>query len=269
MIDTMKQFFVTVSLLSIMLLNQAMAEEPDTATQEDDIEQEAMASLMRMATFLSGAQQLSVTIDAGHDAVQRWGQKIEFGAVRHVTIRRPDRVRVDVVNRDGSQSGVRFNSKEISVFSVDDKVYATDLKPGSADSAMEHLVEKLEIGLPLRELFSSELPKLLKERVTGANVVGTETLGGVRCEHLALRSTELDAQIWIDKDGHPLPRRIVLTYWHVKGEPQFWANFSDWNLSAKVPDSLFEYTPPPDSERIPFVPRKSPSDTNSSNGETP
>jgi hypothetical protein len=42
-------------------------------------------------------------------------------------------------------------------------------------------------------------------------------------------------------------------YKHTKGEPQFRAQFSDWNFSPDVPDSLFAFTPPEGSEKIPFA----------------
>jgi hypothetical protein len=44
-----------------------------------------------MASFLAKAPRLSVTADCSYDVVQDSGQKIEFGEVRAITLRRPDR----------------------------------------------------------------------------------------------------------------------------------------------------------------------------------
>ena len=63
-------------------------------------------------------------------------------------------------------------------------------------------------------------------------------------------------QLWIAQGDQPLPRRLVLTYKKAEGQPQFWAQFSDWNLSPEVPDSLFVFTPPEGAAKIAFAARK-------------
>ena len=58
------------------------------------------------------------------------------------------------------------------------------------------------------------------------------------------------------KASNPLPRRLVITYRHADGRPQFWAQFSDWNLAPEVPDALFAFTPPAGAAQIAFSPRQ-------------
>jgi hypothetical protein len=48
----------------------------------------------------------------------------------------------------------------------------------------------------------------------------------------------------------------VITYKNAEGQPQFWAQLSDWNLSPDVPDSLFVFTPPEGASKIAFAARK-------------
>ena len=63
-------------------------------------------------------------------------------------------------------------------------------------------------------------------------------------------------QLWIAREGDPLPQRIVITYENAVDEPQYRADFDEWDLSLRTPDSLFTFEPPKDFERITFVPRK-------------
>jgi hypothetical protein len=44
-----------------------------------DVEEKALSIFNKMATFLSQAPKLSVTIESGYDAVQPSGLKVEFG----------------------------------------------------------------------------------------------------------------------------------------------------------------------------------------------
>jgi hypothetical protein len=113
----------------------AGAQMPSAAAPERD--EQAMSMLKRMADHLSQAQRLSVTADIGFDVVQDSGEKIEFGEIRKIVVRRPDRVRIDIRKRDGAVSGFVFDGKDISVFNARENVYATAAKPGTLDEAID------------------------------------------------------------------------------------------------------------------------------------
>jgi len=219
------------------------------------IEEKAMSTLMRAAEFLAKAQRLSVKADIGYDVVQGSGQKLEFGATRTITVRRPDRISVDIEDRDGTKRGFRFDGKQIAFFGLDEKVYATAEKSGDLDAAFAYFTRDLQMPLPMGELFTNNLPKGLKDRVSEAYYVEEATMGGTRCDHLALRNDMTDAQVWIAKGDQPLLRRFVITYKRANGQPQFRADFRDWNFSPETPDSLFTFTPAEGASRIQFVAR--------------
>lgn len=54
------------------------------------------------------------------------------------------------------------------------------------------------------------------------------------------------------KDGDPLLHRIVITYSEEEGQPQFWANLTDWNLTPNNAPSTFLFQPPAGTEEILF-----------------
>jgi hypothetical protein len=208
---------------------------------------------MKGAEFLAKAQRFSVTVDIGYDVEQDWGQKLEFGATRKITVRRPDRMAVDITDRDGTRRGFRFDGKQLAFFGLDEKVYATAQKSGDIDAALAYFIRDLRMPLPLAEFVSNNLPKNLKDRVDEAYLVEEATIAGTRCEHLALRNDRVDAQLWVAKGDQPVLQRVVLTYKRANGQPQFWANFHDWNFSPDAPDTLFTFTPAEGAARIAFV----------------
>ncbi len=229
------------------------AQQPDpTAAQESTAQ--AMTVLQRMAEFLAQTPRFSVTIDIGFDVVQDFGQKIEFGETRRVVLRRPNHFRVDATARDGSKSGFVFDGQDITVFHVQENVYATTARPGSIDQAVAYFVHDLGMRLPLAELMNSQLAKSLLERVRVAHYVESSSIAGVPCDHLALRGDEADLQLWVAQGQQPLPCRAVITYRGDDGRPQFWAQFSDWNLTPAAPDTLFAFTPAPGAVKIAFSP---------------
>jgi len=227
---------------------------PRTAAAERDAQ--AMTILQRMADFLSQAQRFSVTTEIGFDVVQASGEKLEFGETRQFLIRRPDRVQVAITKRDGDTSGFIFNGQEIAVFNTREKVYATAARPGTLDEAIAYFINDLDMRFPLAELFSTRLAEALKAKVRSAYNVGPERIMGVPCEHIALRGDEADMQLWVAQGDQPLPCRLVITYRAAEGQPQFWAQFSDWNLSPDVSDAQFVFTPPEGAAKIAFAARK-------------
>jgi len=247
---------VAFSWALMLLVGASLCAQQTSPSDAKKSEEQAMAVLKRTTTFLAQAKSFSVTIEAGFDAVQESGQKIEFGETRKVVLRRPDRLRVDTTKRDGSKDGLVFDGKEITIFHLKENVFATAAKPGSVDQAMAFLVNDLDTRVPLAELLNSNLDKALPQRVRSAAYVEQSTIGGVPCDHVALRGDDADVQLWVARDKQPLPRRIVITYKLADGRPQFWAQLSDWNLAPQAPDSLFAYKPSKDAAKIAFSPRQ-------------
>jgi len=219
------------------------------------IEAEAMAVLRRMTERLARAERFSVTIRAGYDVVQESGQKVEFGERRTVLLSRPDRLRVEAQLSDGDRRLVVFDGKTITVFDSGENVYAQLERPGSVDEAVRHVVRDLQVRLPLAMMVVTTLPAELEGRLQSLDYVEEDTLGEVPADHLAGRSEDVDFQIWIPQQGEPLPRRLVITYKNAEGAPQFWAVFSDWDLSPQASEAKFAFAPPEGAERIPFVVR--------------
>lgn len=246
----MSTWTLQVLVLFAALAGAASAQQ---ATPPADGEAEARATLERMAALIAGTQELSVSIESSYDVVQRDGQRIEFGESRRVAVRRPDRFRADTEERDGSRRGFLFDGKEIAAFDLDQNVYASVPKSGTADQALDYSVNELGMRIPLVELFSSDLLQTV-ERSVSVRFVAEERIAGVPCDHLAVRADEADYEIWIATGERPLPQRIVVTYRQALGQPQFAANFSSWNLAADLPDALFAYQPAEGAERVRVTP---------------
>jgi len=213
----------------------------------------AMEALMRTAHFLAQLKDFRVHMHIGYDVVQESGQKIEFGERRTWTVARPDRFRADVERSDGEKSTIVFDGKAITVYHPTLNMYAVSEISGDIDTAVKHLIKDLNVRMPLSLLLVTSLPKELEKRVVRADIVETSVLEGTPCVHLAVRGDAVDFQMWVPTEGDPLPRRIILTYKHDEGQPQFWANFSDWNLKPDPPAEFFSLNIPKDASRIQFL----------------
>jgi hypothetical protein len=238
-----------LAILAVPILS-AQGQNPTASPAEP----EAMPILKKMSEYLAQAGRFSVNVRNGYDVVQESGQKIEFGEVRKVTVSRPDHLRIETERSDGQKGLVIFDGKQITVYLPNENLYASASKPGTIDEAIQYAVSDLKIRVPLAMMLLSTLPSEIDSRVVSADYVEKTTLLDVPCDHLAVRTGQgVDFQVWVAQGEQPLPRRIVITYISETGQPQFWADFSDWNLAPEISDALFAFTPPNGAERIQFL----------------
>lgn len=178
---------------------------------------------------------------------------IEFGESRKIIVSRPNGLRVEVDQSNGEKQLVQYDGKEITVFSPSQNVYAQASKPGGIDEAVMYFLRDLGMRLPLAMLVTSRLPAEIDRRTQSLNYVEKTVIDGIPVHHLAARTETVDYQVWIPEGDQPLPLRIVLTYKNAQGHPAFRAQFSDWNLTPEVEDSLFAFTPSEGIQKIPFL----------------
>jgi len=225
---------------------------PQAAVPEPT-EAEAKDLLLRMANYLAQAQRFTVAMTDNYDTLQASGQKLEFSEKRNLTVSRPNGLRVELEESHGEKHLFLYDGKDMTVFNPSQNVYAQTAKAGGIDEAVVYLLKDLHMRLPLAALLLSRFPAEIESRTQALDYVEKTAIHGVPCHHLAGRTETVDYQVWIQEGTQPLPLRIVLTYKNAEGQPQFRAQFFDWNLSPIVSDSKFVFTPPAESRKIAFA----------------
>lgn len=224
------------------------------AAEPSQVDADALALIKRMGDYLKAQPRFSFTVDQSYDVVQEDGEKLEFGGVRTYTVRRPDRLRIDGDARDSSPRTLYFDGKQIAIWVPADKAYAlAKLKEHrDLDTTLTLAEENLDIQVPLSGLLRSDPVAQLLEGLDSAYIVGEEKLEGVTCQHLALRTDEVDLQLWIATGDQPFPRRVLIEYRELEGRPRYTAQFTSWSLKPEVEDSIFAFVPPAGAERVRF-----------------
>jgi hypothetical protein len=249
-----KSLYLALPIVSLMTVMAPVLGAEEQNSIPSASEQRAMTILKNFSQYLAQAERFSGTIRDGYDAVQQSGQKIEYGEVRKVTVSRPDRLRFEFERSDGEKGLVIYNGKDLAVYTPNNNVYATVSKQDTLDQVIKYAVDDLKIRVPLAMMLLSTLPSELDNLVVSADYVETTTITDVPCDHVAARTSRgVDFQVWVAQGSQPLPRRIVITYKDEPGQPQFWADLSNWNLAPEVSDALFTFTPPDGANRIQFM----------------
>lgn len=230
--------------------NSEQTEEVSSAEVISEIDSRTLLS--RISSKLSSAITLKVSIVTGYDVMQEIGQKLEFGDKREVYIERPQNILVKIQERRGDRHQFLYNGKMINYSSPDEKVYAEVELEGNIEDAIKHFTDDLQTHLPLSELFSVNLNDTINQKVTSSAIVDRVYINGKTTHHIAMRTEEIDAQIWADVSTD-LPAKIILTYKHEPGQPQFRAVFDGWEIDQVVDSSNF-LIDNSDFQKIQFMP---------------
>lgn len=250
----MKSLSIVLVLTGLLAFPAGADETPVAALAESpsDSQQQARSLLLGMASFLAGQSAFSLKLLAGYDVVQPSGQKIEFIESRAITLERPNRLRIDERVGTGSGSSVLFDGKTMTVWDAEQGVFARVDQPGSIDDAVVYFVRDLGMRLPLAPLLITGLAGEMQRRVLEVDYVELTDAFGQPAHHVAGRTDTVDFQAWIADGDQPWPLRIVMTY-DEPGQPQYWAQFSDWNPEPRIRSSTFALKLPPEARQIVFV----------------
>jgi hypothetical protein len=231
----------------------AVAPPPAAPPPLTESQARARDILMEMARYLATLPAFSVRMTDNYDVVQPSGQKIEFGETRKIIAQRPNRLRVDTERSDGAHTAASFNGTDITLVDAASRIYASTKQPGGLDESILYFVSDLKMRLPLAMMLMSRLPVELERRVRGVDYVETSYALGTPTHHLAVRGDTVDFQVWVRASGAPLPLRVVITYKDAPGQPDFRANFADWNTRPAITSTTFRLEPPRGAQRVLFA----------------
>ena len=170
---------------------------------------------------------------------------------------RPDELAVDYESDLGAKR-LWYNGKTLTIFDAPTMTYASTPVPPSIDGMLDSVAEMHNLTIPLADLALSNPCEHLNKQILFGSFVGIGDVAGVACDHLAFAQTNVDWQIWIQRSGKPLPRKIVINYRTTPGLPQYVAVISDWKFPATIAAARFAIQIPKKAVRIKIVDVKEP-----------
>jgi len=207
------------------------------------ISKEASAALAQMGASLEAkAFSFQARTIRAYSAPNK--QLLHILHVFKVTVRRPDRLLVDVAGDDGTRK-VMYDGSTLVLALGDGKRYASIPVPNTIQGMLQVAVGHFGVDFPLADFLTDAPAKSFLTGVTAGREVDTVTIDGVPCRHLVFSQPPgIELELWLEKNEQSLPRRLIVTYRTLPGEPNFIAEMSDWNFTIHPPDADFAFQPP-------------------------
>ncbi len=208
--------------------------------------------LRQMSDELKRSETFRFHAEINFDDVLVSGQKLQYAGAVDVTVKHPDGVHID--HRDDiSAKRFWYDGKTATLLDLFHEKYSQIDLPGDIDSAVDRLIERYNLSLPLANLISSDVFETIEEHAIGWGYMGVHDVDGTPTHHIAIMGKNSDLQLWIQKDGPPLPLKLVVTYTNVAEAPQYQALLMDWEIGATVSADTFEPTLPKGAQQIEFL----------------
>ncbi len=247
-------FNLRSAVLGLLVLVAACANAPDKSSNAQNTASSvatnlsAQQVLQQMAEKLKGAQQLTFKVARQLDpALLEEGDMLQNAEIEFA-IARPNRLKTRSAGGEKVRS-FYADGKTAVLFDESMKLYASVPSEGTIDEMFTRFDENYGFTPPLAEFTLNDPLTKISENIQSSTNKGIEIINGVECHRIASTGENADAEIWV-ATGDMLPRRLVVIFKHREGSPQMKADFSDWNLTAKLDDTMFAFTPPTGAEKI-------------------
>jgi hypothetical protein len=222
------------------------------------ISDDASAALLRMGQSMR-AEQFSFQAQTIRVYADPNGEPLHIFHTVKVTVHRPNRMLAEVSGDDGSTK-LAFDGKTAIIYSAAHNKYASIPVPeGTIEAMMKEAVGRLGVDFPLADFLSEAPNKAFLTGVTSGRVVNTVTIDGAPYDHLFFSQPPgIELELWLAKNEPVVPRRLIVTYRSLPGQPNFIAEFSDWNFNIHPADAEFAFHPPAGAEQVTLKPAAAP-----------
>jgi hypothetical protein len=238
----MKKFLLILTGFTVSLFASAQAPKVDTV---------AVMILNRMADVIGDLKSCSFNLTTSIDV-----SDYDYGAIKQtgtneVYMVGPDKMLVQSYG-DKGRRGYWYNGEKISYYSFDENNYATVETPSDIISTIAFLNLNYGLEFPAADFFYPTFTDDILDQYSNIAYLGMTVIDGKECFHILASNENQSAQFWIANDAFNLPQKFVVTYKNT--DMQYEATFSNWALNQEIPNSVFEFLPPPSASEIILLP---------------
>ena len=211
--------------------NFAVAQEPDPRE-----------ILSRMSLEIAGLEQFAISGDAYSDARLDAGLIIEHAAQATMQVRKPDSVKI--TNRTAEDlKELYFTSNELTIYTQSKNFFGQVEFPEGTTDGLSYAVNELGIDAPMIDFVSGNVAERLLATATEVLYLDRSLIRDREYDHVAIRTPEIDIQLWIAAEGPPLPGKMALSAKWDGGAPRT-VVFMEWDTAPTFADGLFDFEVP-------------------------
>lgn len=222
---------------------------PPASTHPGGIVPKADRLLTRACEALASASAFSFHAEILFDEVLPPDVKVQFAGAMDYAVQRPDELAIEFHSDLGAKR-LWYSGGNLTILDLPHMVYSSVSVPSTLDGMLTKVAEDHNVTIPLGDFAASDPCVLIHKQATYGGYIGINDVNGVDCDHIALSSPKADFQLWLDRSGKPIPRKVVINYRTDPGSPEYIAVLSNWKFPNQIPANHFRATLPKQAKRI-------------------
>lgn len=160
----------------------------------------------------------------------------------------PDKMLVRTEGNDG-KLGFWYDGSYLTFYSYDENNYVTLEAPESTIEMIDQMHEEYDFQFPAADFFYPSFTDDMMEQFDSIQYLGRKTIDNEECYHIMATNKDINVQIWVSNKTYLLPKRFVIIYKN-KSNLQYESTFNEWSLNPNLPNSIFDFLPPPKARLI-------------------
>jgi len=219
------------------------------------IEPKATEILQAGCNTLADAKAMSFDALNTYERAARNGQPLFYSTLNHVTLSRPDKLRVETPG-DGVPDIFIYDGHKMMAYVPLEQFVAVSDAPANIDEMIDAAWNLAGIYFPFSDVILSHPCQVFEENgMKSAFYVGqSKVIGGTTTDMVAVAGDDVQAELWIGATDH-LPRLVRVVYPNEPGHALYQTEYSNWRIMDHADDALFS---PDESVKaakpIPFAP---------------
>lgn len=216
--------------------------------QTAQLDARVKAALLTTAEFLKSANTIGIKAQVTSEEVSSTNEKLQFDSEMEAVIVRPNKF---FLRKTGFENvSMWFDGATLTVMDTNTSKYTRIEVNGSISDAANKL-DDVGIETPFAGLLSDDLGKNMDKTIRSGKIVAEVSLQGRGLNHIALRQSDVDWQLWTDK-ATGAPAKIVVTSKNVTGSPSHEVRFSELRTGAEVAPVSFDFVAPKGAHEVPM-----------------
>ncbi len=218
------------------------------AQEVKDIDSSAVFLLDKMAGVIGDLESVSFNLNNSTDELDANKNIKKRFSTSNISFSGSDKLSVRTEGTKGKK-GYSYDGSFLSYYNFDENNYVTLEAPESTLEMIDEMHLDYNFNFPAADFFYPSFTDDMIEQFTSIKYLGKEFIDGEECYHIMATNKDLNVQLWISNETNFLPKHFVIIYKN-KSNLQYESRFSNWSLNPNIPDSVFDFMPPPNAKLI-------------------
>ncbi|MDU8885744.1 DUF2092 domain-containing protein [Yeosuana sp. MJ-SS3] len=218
------------------------------AQESKKIDSTAIFILDKMNDIIGDLESVSFNVATSSDKINV-EQNIETHfSTSSVSMVGPDKL-MSRTKGDRGNYGIWYDGAFISYYSFDENNYVTLEAPDNIITMIDSMHVKFDFKFPAADFFYPSFTDDIIDAFDTVKYIGKKIVEGEECFHIMATNNEMHVQIWISNDTGMLPKKLLIMDKN-ENNLQIESTFTDWSLNPNIPESVFDFLPPPNARLI-------------------